>query len=63
MVEGVIDFHARHLLEAAHYGRRSDGMRGGGDLSYSFWHRRYGGSASVMGEELTLEGYAFPIIV
>jgi putative ABC transport system permease protein len=31
-------------------------------LSYAFWQRRYGGSASVIGREITLEGHSFPIL-
>ncbi|MGH9772642.1 MAG: ABC transporter permease, partial [Candidatus Acidiferrales bacterium] len=37
------------------------GCGGGVDLSYSFWQRRYGGSASVIGKMLTLDGHPFPI--
>ena len=39
-----------------------DGCSGAVDLSYSFWQRRYGGDASVIGRTLTLEGHPFPII-
>ncbi len=38
------------------------GCAGGVDLSYSFWQRRYGGSASVIGKTLTLNGHPFPIL-
>jgi putative ABC transport system permease protein len=38
------------------------GCGGGVDLSYSFWQRRYGGSASVIGQTLTLDGHPFPIL-
>ena len=38
------------------------GCSGGVNLSYSFWQRRYGGSASVIGKTLTLEGHPFPIL-
>lgn len=38
------------------------GCGGGVDLSYSFWERRYAGSASVVGKTLTLNGHSFPIL-
>ncbi|HUJ31838.1 MAG TPA: ABC transporter permease [Candidatus Acidoferrum sp.] len=38
------------------------GCAGGVDISYSFWQRRYGGDASVIGKQLTLEGHSFPIL-
>src|SRR6185437_8821437 len=38
------------------------GCAGGVDLSYSFWQRRYGGSASAIGKTLTLDGHAFAIL-
>ncbi|HEV2425721.1 MAG TPA: ABC transporter permease [Terriglobia bacterium] len=38
------------------------GCGGGVDLSYAFWQRRYGGSASVIGKTLTLGGHPFPIL-
>jgi putative ABC transport system permease protein len=38
------------------------GCAGGADLSYAFWQRRYGGSASVVGKTLTLDGHPFPIL-
>jgi predicted permease len=38
------------------------GCAGGVNISYSFWQRRYGGSASAIGKELTLEGHSFPIL-
>ncbi|HEX5424190.1 MAG TPA: ABC transporter permease [Candidatus Acidoferrales bacterium] len=38
------------------------GCAGGVDLSYSFWQRRYGGSATVIGKTLTLSGHPFQIL-
>ncbi len=38
------------------------GCAGAVDLSYSFWQRRYGGDASVIGKTLTLDGHPFPIV-
>jgi predicted permease len=38
------------------------GCPGAVDLSYSFWQRRYGGDASVIGKTLTLDGHPFPIL-
>jgi putative ABC transport system permease protein len=38
------------------------GCAGGVDISYAFWQRRYGGAASAVGKELTLDGHPFPII-
>jgi putative ABC transport system permease protein len=38
------------------------GCAGGVDLSYAFWQRRYGGSPSVIGKTLTLEGHPFTIL-
>jgi putative ABC transport system permease protein len=38
------------------------GCAGGVDLSYAFWQRRYGGSASVIGKTLTLDGHPVPIL-
>ena len=38
------------------------GCAGGVDLSYSFWQRRYGGAASVIGKTLTLQGHQFPVL-
>ena len=38
------------------------GCAGGVDISYAFWQRRYGGAASVIGKELTLDGHPFPIL-
>ena len=38
------------------------GCSGGVDLSYAFWQRRYGGSASAIGKTLTLDGHSFPIL-
>jgi putative ABC transport system permease protein len=38
------------------------GCAGGVDLSYAFWQRRYGGSASAIGKTLTLQGHPFPIL-
>jgi len=38
------------------------GCAGGVDISYSFWQRRYGGAASIIGKTLTLDGHPFPIL-
>ena len=38
------------------------GCAGGVVLSYAFWQRRYGGAASVIGRDITLEGHSFPIL-
>jgi len=38
------------------------GCTGGVDLSYAFWQHQYGGEASALGTEITLEGHPFPII-
>ncbi len=38
------------------------GCAGVVNLSYSFWQRRYGGSASVIGKTLTLDGHRFAIL-
>jgi predicted permease len=38
------------------------GCAGGVDLSYAFWQHQYGGEASALGKDITLEGHAFPII-
>jgi putative ABC transport system permease protein len=38
------------------------GCAGAVVLSYAFWQRRYGGAASVIGREITLEGHPFPIL-
>jgi len=38
------------------------GCAGGADISYAFWQRRYGGEASAIGKELTLNGHPFPIL-
>jgi len=38
------------------------GCSAGVDVSYSFWQQRYGGAASAIGKQLTLEGHPFPII-
>lgn len=45
----------------------ADDRRGGGDgpvaiLSYGFWHREFGGSPSVLGTTITLDGHPFTII-
>jgi putative ABC transport system permease protein len=37
------------------------GCAGVVDISYAFWQRRYGGSSSVIGKILTIEGHPFPI--
>ena len=34
----------------------------GVDISYSFWQRQFGGEASAVGKQLTLEGHPFQII-
>jgi len=39
-----------------------NGCSGGANISYSFWQRRYGGAASVIGKTITLEGHPFPIL-
>jgi putative ABC transport system permease protein len=38
------------------------GCGGGVVLSYAFWQRRYGGAASVIGSDITLDGHPFPIL-
>jgi putative ABC transport system permease protein len=38
------------------------GCAGGADLSDSFWQRRYGGAASVIGKTITIQGHPFPIL-
>src|SRR5215469_4320191 len=38
------------------------GCAGGVDISYAFWQRRYGGAASVIGTQITLDGHPFPIL-
>ena len=38
------------------------GCAGGVDLSYAFWQGRYGGSPSVVGKTLTLNGHPFAIV-
>ncbi len=38
------------------------GCAGGVNLSFAFWQRRYGGAASAIGKEITLEGHPFPIL-
>jgi putative ABC transport system permease protein len=38
------------------------GCAGGVDISYSFWQRRYGGDASAIGKEITLQSHPFPIL-
>ena len=38
------------------------GCAGGVDLSYAFWQRRYGGSASVVGQMIMLDDHSFPIL-
>jgi putative ABC transport system permease protein len=38
------------------------GCAGGVDISYSFWQRRYGGDASAIGKQITLDGHPFPIL-
>jgi putative ABC transport system permease protein len=55
---GVSPFLGR-LISAAD---DQTGCAGGVDLGYSFWERRYGGAASVIGQTLTLDGHPFPIL-
>ncbi|MGH9732180.1 MAG: ABC transporter permease, partial [Candidatus Acidiferrales bacterium] len=55
---GVPPFLGRLILSSDD----QTGCAGGVDLSYSFWQRRYGGSASVIGKTLTLEGHRFAIL-
>lgn len=38
------------------------GCAGGVDISYAFWQRRYGGDASAIGTQITLDGHPFPIL-
>ena len=38
------------------------GCAGGVDISYAFWQRRYGGEASAIGTQITLDGHPFPIL-
>jgi putative ABC transport system permease protein len=38
------------------------GCAGGVDISYAFWQRRYGGEASAIGSQITLDGHPFPIL-
>ena len=38
------------------------GCAGGVNLSYSYWQRRYAGSPAAVGQTLTIEGHAFPIL-
>jgi putative ABC transport system permease protein len=38
------------------------GCAGGVDISYSFWQRRYGGDASAIGKQITLDNHSFPIL-
>jgi putative ABC transport system permease protein len=38
------------------------GCAGGVDISYSFWQRRYGGDASAIGKQITLDNHPFPIL-
>ena len=38
------------------------GCAGGVDISYAFWQRRYGGNASAIGTQITLDGHPFPIL-
>ena len=57
-VLGVQPFVGRLLSDADD----QPGCSGGVDISYSFWQRRYGGEASVIGKTLTLEGHPFAIL-
>jgi putative ABC transport system permease protein len=38
------------------------GCAGGVDVSYSFWQRRYGGDASAIGKQITLDSHTFSIL-
>jgi predicted permease len=38
------------------------GCAGGVDISYAFWQRRYGGAASAIGTQITLDSHPFPIL-
>ena len=38
------------------------GCAGGVDISYSFWQRRYGGDASAICKQITLDSHPFPIL-
>jgi predicted permease len=57
-VLGVQPFLGRLLSDADD----QTGCSSGVDISYAFWQRRYGGVASAIGQTLTLEGHAFPIL-
>jgi putative ABC transport system permease protein len=57
-VLGVQPFLGRLLSDADD----QTGCAGGVNISYSFWQRRYGGTASVIGKTLTLEGHPLPIL-
>ena len=59
---GVQPFLGRLISPADDPEQAQAGCAGAVDLSYSFWQRRYGGDASVIGKTLTLEGHPFPII-
>ncbi|HKN62446.1 MAG TPA: ABC transporter permease, partial [Candidatus Acidoferrales bacterium] len=39
-----------------------NGCAGGVAISYAFWQRRYGGDASAIGKQITLDGHPFPIL-
>jgi putative ABC transport system permease protein len=38
------------------------GCAGEVNISYAFWQRRYGGDASVIGKQITVNGHSFPIL-
>jgi putative ABC transport system permease protein len=38
------------------------GCTGGVDISYAFWQRRYGGDASAIGKQISLDSHSFPIL-
>lgn len=61
-VLGVQPFLGRLISPSDDPEQAQAGCAGAVDLSYSFWQRRYGGDASVVGKTLTLEGHPFPII-
>ena len=58
--------HARRAPDArarAHACGRSARLRGAARvISYGFWQREYGGSASALGRTLTLDGHPFEIV-
>ena len=60
-VLGIRPFLGR-LISPSDDPEDAQGCSGAVDLSYSFWQRRYGGDASVIGKTLTLDGHLFPIV-